>query len=77
MYDHSPKVLRTVYATKVQLDLEYGTANDVAMFTVKSGLFSPAFAIANALHQTLCHWDFKIADHEIKDVVLVKFKYQK
>ena len=50
VYDHSPKVLRIVYATKVQLDLEYGTANNVAMFTIKSSIFSPAFSIAYALH---------------------------
>ena len=77
LYDHSPEVLRIEYATKVQLDVEYGPTNDVATFTVKSVLFSPAFVVAYALHRTLCHWDFKIADHEIKDVVLVKFKYQR
>ena len=55
LYDRSPEVLRIAHATKVWLDLEYGTANDLAMFTVKSGLFSPAFVVAYALHQTLCH----------------------
>ena len=58
------------------MDVEYGVIDDVAIFNVKSRLFSAAFAIAYALHHTLGHWDFKIADHEIKDLVLVKFKNQ-
>ena len=76
LYDRSPEVVRIAYATKVQLDVEYGVVDDVAIFNVKSRLFSPAFAVAYALHHTLGHWDFKIADHEIKDLVLVKFKNQ-
>ena len=58
------------------MDVEYGVVDDVAIFNVKSRLFSDVFAIAYALHHTLGHWDFKIADHEIKDLVLVKFKNQ-
>jgi len=76
LYDRSPEVVRIAYATKVQLDVEYGVVDDVAIFNVKSRLFSAAFAVAYALHHTLGHWDFKIADHEIKDLVLVKFKNQ-
>ena len=76
MYDRLPEVVRIVYATKVQLDVEYGVVDDVAIFNVKSRLFSAAFVVAYALHHTLGHWDFKIADHEIKDLVLVKFKNQ-
>ena len=58
------------------MDVQYGDVDDVAIFNVKSRLFSAAFAVAYALHHTLGHWDFKIVDHEIKDLVLVKFKNQ-
>ena len=76
LYDRSPEVVRIAYATKVQLDVEHGVVDDVAIFNVKSRLFSFAFVVAYALHHTLGHWDFKISDHEIKDLVLVKFKNQ-
>ena len=76
LYDRSPEVVRIAYATKVQLDVEYGAVDDVVIFNVKSRLFSAAFAVTYALHHTLGHWDFKIVDHEIKEQVLVKFKNQ-
>src|SRR4051812_141354 len=76
LYDRSPKVVRIAHATKVQLDVEYGVVDDLAIFNVKSRLFSAAFVVAYALHYPLGYWDFKIADHEIKDLVLIKFKKQ-
>src|SRR4051812_16025515 len=76
LYDRSPEVVRKVYATKVQLDVKYGAVDDVAIFNVKSRLFLVAFAVAYAIHHTLGHWDFKIAYHEIKDLVLVIFMNQ-
>ena len=50
--------------------------DDVAILNVKSSLYSPVFPVAHALYHALGHWGFKIADHEIKDLVLVKFKNQ-
>ena len=39
LYDCSTEVVRIAYATKVQLDVEYGVVDDVAIFNVKSRLF--------------------------------------
>lgn len=74
LYARPPEVVNIAYATKLQLYVEYGVVDNVAIFNVRSTIFSPAYIVAYALHHILGHWNFRLADHYVKDVVLVKFK---
>lgn len=74
LYDHHPHIVTIAYTTKLQFDVEYGPVDNVTIFSVRGQLFSPAFYVAYAPKHLLGHWEFTIADHYDKDIVLVKFK---
>ncbi|KAI5009002.1 hypothetical protein ZWY2020_010050 [Hordeum vulgare] len=73
LYDRAPQVLEIALSTKEQLCLHYSLVDNVAVFSVSRNLFPASFCVAYALHNYLGDWSFKVADHFIKDEVVVKF----
>ncbi|KAI4982228.1 hypothetical protein ZWY2020_022720 [Hordeum vulgare] len=73
LYDWAPQFLEIVISTKEQLGLHYGLVDNVDVFSVSRNLFLTSFCVAYALHDYLGDWSFKVANHLIKDEVVVKF----
>lgn len=53
--------------------MDYGSVDNVVMFTVQDTLLSPGFSLVYAMNHFLNHWDFKMADNFLTGVVFVKF----
>lgn len=51
--------------------MQYDIIDNVSILKARNTIFSPACVVAYALHQLLGHLDFRVANHYIKDVVIV------
>ena len=72
--DFSRNTMKISAVTRAQLNIPFGDTDRVVYCIVTRNTHSAAFCVGHALFDMLGHRNFTIADHYIKDTVLVAFK---